>query len=498
MNASNEGTPARRGLLGGLALLPDSEPARQARDARSSGRPGTHAGEHRTASQKDVDRLLYARSFLRLGAVTQIATPDPLRPVVHNRLTHTLKVAQISRTIAGNLICQALESENSTVRDLILSLGGLDASVAEAAALAHDIGHPPFGHAGEAVLDKLARETGSVIGISDGFEGNAQSFRAATKTDPMYDFTDGLDLTAASRAAILKYPWPRPTIEIPAPGTAPKKQRRLREKKFGYYYTESNQFEQARKWLDASFNDPGRPEQTLEASIMDIADDITYALHDYEDFLTMGVLHQDTVRADLQDLTSLQDSQGKTERGSIVALLSELSGYDRFDFSLLKLVAEEHLKQLPMLFNRTYNRAFRNGLLDELLRTDSIHVTRQPRNDVGAHVSLADKPWHLVELLKFFVKHYVINSSGLALLQTGQGALLRKGVTRLVRWRDDDPRRLPPELSSRLIWAAQRGEPPQRAYLDYICTLGDEQFEAITLSMSGERTGRFGSGSPLG
>ena len=434
---------------------------------------------------------------MRLGAVTQISTPDPLRPVVHNRLTHSLKVSQIARNIAASLICRAQADEE--LRKLILKLGGLDASVAEAAALAHDIGHPPFGHAGEKVLDDFTQVEQSPIPVDDGFEGNAQSFRFAVKADPMYEYSCGLDLTAATNAAILKYPWPRPTPELPAPPDIPVGQASLRQKKFGYYYSESEEYVEVRNWLPPGFNDEAHPRQTLEASIMDISDDITYAVHDYEDFLSMGALNPDTVTADLRALLAAKDSEERTQRDAMSSLVAELKAYDKFEFAVLKDVARDHLAQLPsLMLEASFMRAFRNSLLDELLGGSAIAVWADPRGHVGAHVGLNLRAWHLVELLKFFVKHYVINSPNLALLQAGQGALLRKGVLRFVRWHDSDSARLPGELRDRLRWAAANRESPARAYLDYVCTLGDDQFEAITLGMSGERTTRLSGGSLLG
>ena len=82
----------------------------------------------------------------------------------------------------------------------------------EAAALAHDLGHPPFGHLGERVLDRLARQR---LGLADGFEGNAQSYRIVTSTEIRGAATIGLDLTAAVRAAMLKYPWTRRSYPHP-------------------------------------------------------------------------------------------------------------------------------------------------------------------------------------------------------------------------------------------------------------------------------------------
>ena len=112
--------------------------------------------------------MQYASAFARLAEVTQVVSADK-GYVFHNRLTHSLKVAQLARRLAEKL---KAEQPNA-----VRKLGGLDPDVAEAAALAHDLGHPPFGHLAEEALDELCREHG----LTDGFEGNAQSFRIVTK-----------------------------------------------------------------------------------------------------------------------------------------------------------------------------------------------------------------------------------------------------------------------------------------------------------------------------
>ena len=124
--------------------------------------------DRRTEGQRDRDRVLYASAFRRLGGVTQVAAAGE-RLVFHNRLTHTLEVAQIARRLAENTV--------KDQPDEVAALGGIDPDVVEASALAHDLGHPPFGHIAERVLDRLVREYGN----SDGFEGNPQSFRIVTK-----------------------------------------------------------------------------------------------------------------------------------------------------------------------------------------------------------------------------------------------------------------------------------------------------------------------------
>ncbi|HET9517536.1 MAG TPA: HD domain-containing protein, partial [Actinoplanes sp.] len=112
----------------------------------------------------DRDRIVSSPFFARLGGVTQVISPGGAGLLVHNRLTHSLKVAQVGRAVAERLCA------DGRYADLLDSLGGCDPDVVEAAALAHDLGHPPFGHLGERVLDQLARVR---LRLGDGFEGNA-------------------------------------------------------------------------------------------------------------------------------------------------------------------------------------------------------------------------------------------------------------------------------------------------------------------------------------
>src|SRR4051812_49761767 len=147
----------------------------------------------------DLERIRFAQSYSRLAEVTQVVTSNATSGVVHNRLTHTIKVTAVARAIAVRL----LRTED---RDLLRDLGGLDHVVVQAAANAHDLGHPPFGHLGERALDRLARER---FGLTHGLEGNAQTFRILSELEVHAPGDTGLNLTPAVPAPVLKYPWAR-------------------------------------------------------------------------------------------------------------------------------------------------------------------------------------------------------------------------------------------------------------------------------------------------
>lgn len=143
----------------------------------------------RSEFRRDRDRVPYSPHFARLAEITQVVSPDR-GYVFHDRLTHSIKVAQIARTIA-----EKLAQQHAAACD---ALGGIDANAAEAAGLAHDLGHPPFGHIAAKELDRLVRQAG----LPDGYEGNAW-----TIDDEAAVPVAGLNLTGSTLAGIIKYPW---------------------------------------------------------------------------------------------------------------------------------------------------------------------------------------------------------------------------------------------------------------------------------------------------
>lgn len=142
----------------------------------------------RSPAQRDRDRILYSSAFRRLAGVTQVVGASE-GFIFHNRLTHSLKVGQLGRRIAEKVALEQAE---------LLEVTPVDPDVVETAGLAHDLGHPPFGHVAETVLKQAAPAT---AGDYDAFEGNPQSFRIVTKLAMRtFDFEreEGLDLTRAA------------------------------------------------------------------------------------------------------------------------------------------------------------------------------------------------------------------------------------------------------------------------------------------------------------
>lgn len=213
----------------------------------------------RTEFMRDRARLIHSAALRRLAAKTQVAVPWE-NDFQRTRLSHSLECAQIGREFGASL--------------------GADPDLIDTACLAHDLGHPPFGHNGEAALAEVAKEIG-------GFEGNAQTFRILTRLEAktyVDDRSVGLNLTRASLDACTKYPWSASE----------------NSKKFGVYQDDQEIF----NWMRE-----GAPKnvRTFEAQIMDWSDDVSYSVHDFEDAIVASQLSVPDIDEDLAEISVILD-----------------------------------------------------------------------------------------------------------------------------------------------------------------------------------------------
>ena len=413
----------------------------------------------RNETARDRDRILYSSAFIRLSGITQVASTE-IGATFHSRLTHSLKVAQVARRLAESLQQQAPAGRPRRLARI------LDVDAVEAAALAHDIGHPPFGHLAEEELNEATQAFG-------GFEGNAQSFRVVTRLSLRSGDYDGLNLTRQTLNGLLKYPWLR---DLDHPD---------REAKWGAYHADGPVFAWVRQ--DRAEDGP----RSIEAEIMDWADDVTYAVHDMEDFYRAGLVPLDRL------------CSNQTERDRFVdSLFIDASARTRVRPRLGDLKPSEVVKAADGLFGGLLD-------LDESYTGDPLQrrtLKQQSSALIGAFIAalqLADvtpssgeplvkidrRRRGQVAVLKELTWFYVINRPSLAVLQHGQrrviGGLFAAYKDAVER---DQLRLFPPFEQQRLREA--RTEPARlRIIVDYIAGMTEERAVELHRRMTGISSG---------
>jgi len=375
----------------------------------------------RTAFERDRARVVHSSALRRLGAKTQVVGPaEAESDFPRTRLTHSLECAQVGRELGATLGC--------------------DPDLVETACLAHDLGHPPFGHNGESALDQAAKAIG-------GFEGNAQSFRLLTRLEAKTVADDGrsagLNLTRASLDAATKYPWPK----------------RVGDPKFGVYDDDLEVFNWVR---DGAPSD----RRCVEAQVMDWADDVAYSVHDLEDGVEAGLVKLDHLsdpdgwRDVLPVVVDyyLPDAEPAELEAGIRSLTEQPAWPIAHDGSLNSLAALKNLtSQLIGRFCQAAEAATREAYgRAPLTRYDADLIV--PR---ASRVECA--------LLKGVTAHYVMNRDGVSAIHSRQRKLLLELVEQL---RASDGRELEPLF--RTTWAAAADDAGRlRVAVDQVASLTD-------------------------
>ncbi len=443
--------------VGGRPSLDAARVSRCYSDEAASGQ------DQRGAFERDRDRILYSSAFHRLAGITQIVRAGEL-DVFHTRQQHTYKVAQIGRRLAEHRIREQPDEA---------ALHGLDPEVVEAACLAHDLGHPPFGHAAETELDRIVRDPSIVGGCTDdaaddGYEGNAQTFRILTKLAVRYSRDNpGLDLTRATLAATLKYPWLRDQADS------------KKKSKWSAYASEERDFLWAREHCKGEF-------KTAEAELMDWADDIAYSVHDLEDFHRVGMIPwSEIVSEEARDgiVQGALESWKKDPSYPADAprRLSEALGRVKRKVTIFPSVTREVYDGSRE--QRRQLRNFTSQLIGNYVR--AITLTKDAD---GPAVSIAPDAADEVRLLKHFARHYVIGLPALHAQQYGQKKIVRDLFEIfLTEGKRGNLNLFPARL--RYIWEDNQTEKGARLAADCVASLTENEAYQLHSRLTGSESG---------
>ena len=347
--------------------------------ARFLDEPAKRGG--RTEFARDRARIIHSFALRRLAAKTQVAVPWAT-DFPRTRLSHSLECAQVGRELGAAL--------------------GADPDLMEGACLAHDIGHPPFGHNGEEALNQIADSCG-------GFEGNAQSLRLLIRLEAKTILPDGksigLNLTRASLDAATKYPWGRVKDA----------------KKFGVYEDDLEIFNWYRTGIESG-------KTSMEAQIMDWSDDVAYSVHDLEDSLVSGQVKLDQLNIDLPKLFTVAKQMylaDITEAEMQIALssLQKLSCWPRYYDGTHRSLAR--LKDLASQLIGRFAQAAEVATQEKYGDGD---LTRYSANLVVPRAQRVE-----VALLKSMAGHYVINADDSQIRYAEQQKLLTELVEAILQ-----------------------------------------------------------------
>ena len=402
----------------------------------------------RTEGERDRDRILYSTAFHRLAGITQ-TVPAGTGQVVHSRLTHSLKVAQVARRLAQRVVARHPDLADEVDPDSV-----------EAAALAHDLGHPPFGHIAEKVLDALGDKAGC-----GGFEGNAQSFRIVTRLAqrwlPGADGEQwGLNLTRRTLNGLLKYPWLRDTSDP------------VKDRKWGAYKNDEHAFQ----WVRADLPSETR---VVAAELMDWADDVTYAIHDMEDFFRGGLVPLDRLCTNSDERDRFKASFRAAPDGD-----KPNERLQEFDLKDLDHAAEMLLAEvLDFVDPYAGDRAQR-----QLLRQRSSFLVSHYMHalSIEDHAVVIDETArHEIAVLKELTWFYVIKRPELATVQEGQRRTIQGLFEILTEAATSGALDMFPPLEREALVEAETKKGRARVVIDYIARLTEDRASELHRRMAG-------------
>jgi dGTPase len=395
---------------------------------------------------RDRARVLHSSALRRLAAKTQVVEVGA-GDFPRTRLTHSLECAQIGRELGETLGC--------------------DPDLADAACLAHDLGHPPFGHNGEIALARFAAGCG-------GFEGNAQSLRLLTRLEAKVPGA-GLNLARATLDATIKYPWPAAVDTVPRPDGAaatqfpppglPGEETLPTPEKFGYYADDGEVF----GWIR---DGAPRRRTCLEAQVMDWADDVAYSVHDLEDGLHAGHitppgLHDRAHQRAVAEMTATYYCPpGPVDVAELSEVLDDLLGLpcwpERFDGGPASLAG---LKRLTSELIGRFCRAAQEATL----AAGAAAGRAGPLTRYDADLVVPRRQRLECALLKGVAAHYVMHRAGAAQAQARERELITELAEAI---RAGAPETLDPAL--RPAYDAAGSDPQRlRVVVDQVASLTD-------------------------
>ena len=406
-------------------------------------------GDHRSPFQRDKARILHSAAFRRLQAKTQVLGVG-MSDFYRTRLTHSLEASQIGQGIAAQL-----RQKHPELTETL----GLNDTLIEALCLAHDIGHPPFGHGGEVALHYMMRDHG-------GFEGNGQTFRIVTQLEP-YTPANGMNLSRRTLLGLVKYPNFIPSLTNIKPSDIERdlSYRNVKAADWvppkGLYECDKNMFD----WLMAPLsqedqslfgqilNSPSEQRhhktkyKSFDCSIMELADDIAYGIHDLEDAIVMGIVNLQQFEAQIvEPIEALSDTWLAGHISMLAKKLFSQHHHERKD--AIGALVNSFITHIDITLT---DPAYQN----ELLKYNAVFLTEYEQ---------------ALSIFKQFVFRQVIRKPEIQMLEyKGQQVVLG-----LFEAFASDPERLLPENTRQRWLKAHSNNNGMRIISDYIAGMTDE------------------------